>query len=146
VQRTGCHLGREQTPSEPLFICWRFDTPRLRPLSAIALTHIVHRFFSRYPFWTAFPQLPAACSAVLTVITLPPTSAYSTMSSSGNYQQYGGNPYGREEAGYGQSNPYGGTAGGYGASNPYGGTVCSVSFNLSALRSWSSRFVGSWSI
>lgn len=37
-----------------------------------------------------------------------------------NYQQYGGNPYGQAEAGYGQSNPnpYGG---GYGQSNPYGG-------------------------
>ncbi|KAF2644087.1 t-SNARE, partial [Massarina eburnea CBS 473.64] len=45
------------------------------------------------------------------------------------YQQYGGNPYGREEAnagGYGHSNPNpytGGTASvGYGASNPYAGT------------------------
>jgi syntaxin 1B/2/3 len=41
-----------------------------------------------------------------------------------NYQQYGGNPYGQAEAGYGQrqaqSNPYGG---GYGSSNPYGGGV-----------------------
>ncbi|KAF2028790.1 t-SNARE [Setomelanomma holmii] len=37
-----------------------------------------------------------------------------------NYQQYGGNPYGQAEAGYGQSNPYGG-GGGYGSSNPYGG-------------------------
>ena len=37
-----------------------------------------------------------------------------------NYQQYGGNPYGQAEAGYGGSNPYGG-GGGYGASNPYGG-------------------------
>ncbi|KAL6711386.1 hypothetical protein ACN47E_004320 [Coniothyrium glycines] len=36
-----------------------------------------------------------------------------------NYQQYGGNPYGQGEGGYGQSNPYGG--GGYGQSNPYGG-------------------------
>lgn len=40
-----------------------------------------------------------------------------------NYQQYGGNPYGQAEAGYGgqagQSNPYGG--GSYGQSNPYGG-------------------------
>ncbi|CAN9244263.1 t-SNARE [Alternaria alternata] len=37
-----------------------------------------------------------------------------------NYDQYGGNPYGQAEAGYGgQSNPYGGT--GYGSSNPYGG-------------------------
>ncbi|KAF1939683.1 t-SNARE [Clathrospora elynae] len=36
-----------------------------------------------------------------------------------NYQQYGGNPYGGAEAGYGQSNPYGG--GGYDSSNPYGG-------------------------
>jgi syntaxin 1B/2/3 len=39
-----------------------------------------------------------------------------------NYQQYGGNPYGQAEAGYGQSNPYGG-GGGYGSSNPYGGGV-----------------------
>ncbi|KAF1918368.1 t-SNARE [Ampelomyces quisqualis] len=39
-----------------------------------------------------------------------------------NYQQYGGNPYGQAEAGYGQSNPYGsGGGGGYGSSNPYGG-------------------------
>jgi len=37
-----------------------------------------------------------------------------------NYQQYGGNPYGQAESGYGQSNPYGG-GGGYGSSNPYGG-------------------------
>ncbi|KAH6625133.1 t-SNARE [Boeremia exigua] len=38
---------------------------------------------------------------------------------SNNYQQYGGNPYGQAEAGYGgASNPYGNT--GYG-SNPYGG-------------------------
>lgn len=37
-----------------------------------------------------------------------------------NYQQYGGNPYGQGEGGYGQSNPYGG-GGGYGSSNPYGG-------------------------
>jgi len=46
------------------------------------------------------------------------------MSSAGNYQQYGGNPYGREEAGYAQANPYGGTASpsGYATSNPYGGT------------------------
>jgi syntaxin 1B/2/3 len=36
-----------------------------------------------------------------------------------SYQQYGGNPYGQAEAGYGQSNPYGGS--GYGSSNPYGG-------------------------
>ncbi|KAH7385985.1 t-SNARE [Pyrenochaeta sp. MPI-SDFR-AT-0127] len=36
-----------------------------------------------------------------------------------SYQQYGGNPYGQAEAGYGQSNPYGGS--GYGQSNPYGG-------------------------
>lgn len=36
-----------------------------------------------------------------------------------NYQQYGGNPYGQGDGGYGQSNPYGG--GGYGSSNPYGG-------------------------
>ncbi|KAJ4376170.1 hypothetical protein N0V83_001451 [Neocucurbitaria cava] len=36
-----------------------------------------------------------------------------------NYQQYGGNPYGQAEQGYGQSNPYGGS--GYGQSNPYGG-------------------------
>jgi syntaxin 1B/2/3 len=41
-----------------------------------------------------------------------------------NYQQYGGNPYGQAEAGYGgQANPYGGT--GYGSSNPYGGGVSS---------------------
>jgi syntaxin 1B/2/3 len=41
-----------------------------------------------------------------------------------NYDQYGGNPYGQAEAGYGgQSNPYGGT--GYGSSNPYGGGVSS---------------------
>ena len=38
-----------------------------------------------------------------------------------NYQQYGGNPYGQAEAGYGQANPYGGS--GYGSSNPYGGGV-----------------------
>jgi len=39
---------------------------------------------------------------------------------SNNYQQYGGNPYGQAEAGYGgTSNPYGST--GYGSSNPYGG-------------------------
>lgn len=39
--------------------------------------------------------------------------------SGNNYQQYGGNPYGQAEAGYGgTSNPYGNT--GYG-SNPYGG-------------------------
>lgn len=37
-----------------------------------------------------------------------------------NYQQYGGNPYGQAEAGYGQASPYGG---GYGQSNPYGGGV-----------------------
>ncbi|RAR00984.1 polyketide synthase PksG [Stemphylium lycopersici] len=38
-----------------------------------------------------------------------------------NYQQYGGNPYGQAEEGYGaQANPYGG-GGGYGSSNPYGG-------------------------
>jgi len=37
-----------------------------------------------------------------------------------NYDQYGGNPYGQAEAGYGaQSNPYGGT--GYGSANPYDG-------------------------
>ncbi|KAJ4305726.1 hypothetical protein N0V90_001257 [Kalmusia sp. IMI 367209] len=45
------------------------------------------------------------------------------MSYGGNYQQYGGNPYGdagQAESGYGQSNPYSGQ-GGYGASNPYGG-------------------------
>jgi syntaxin 1B/2/3 len=40
-----------------------------------------------------------------------------------SYQQYGGNPYGQAEAGYGQSNPYGGS--GYGSSNPYGGAVSS---------------------
>jgi syntaxin 1B/2/3 len=44
---------------------------------------------------------------------------------SNNYQQYGGNPYGQAEAGYGgtggTSNPYGST--GYGSSNPYGGGV-----------------------
>jgi syntaxin 1B/2/3 len=40
-----------------------------------------------------------------------------------NYQQYGGNPYGQAEEGYGQANPYGGT--GYGSSNPYGGGVSS---------------------
>ncbi|KAJ4312847.1 hypothetical protein N0V94_007228 [Neodidymelliopsis sp. IMI 364377] len=40
--------------------------------------------------------------------------------SGNNYQQYGGNPYGQAEAGYGgTSNPYGST--GYGSSNPYGG-------------------------
>ncbi|KAJ4409269.1 hypothetical protein N0V91_002625 [Didymella pomorum] len=40
--------------------------------------------------------------------------------SGNNYQQYGGNPYGQAEAGYGgTSNPYGNT--GYGSSNPYGG-------------------------
>lgn len=47
----------------------------------------------------------------------------------GNYQQYGGNPYGdsgQAESGYGGGNPYGGTGGGYGASNPYGGTVSSA--------------------
>ncbi|KAF3010005.1 hypothetical protein E8E13_011399 [Curvularia kusanoi] len=39
---------------------------------------------------------------------------------SNNYDQYGGNPYGQAEAGYGgASNPYGNT--GYGSSNPYGG-------------------------
>ncbi|KAF2470051.1 t-SNARE [Lindgomyces ingoldianus] len=37
------------------------------------------------------------------------------------YQQYSGNPYGQEEAGYSGSNPYEGAPGGYGASNPYGG-------------------------
>lgn len=51
--------------------------------------------------------------------------------SGNNYQQYGGNPYGAAEAGYGTgasnptsspaSNPYGST--GYGSSNPYGGEV-----------------------
>lgn len=44
-----------------------------------------------------------------------------------NYQQYGGNPYGQAEEGYGaQANPYGG-GGGYGSSNPYGGGVSSHS-------------------
>lgn len=43
-----------------------------------------------------------------------------------NYQQYGGNPYGQAEEGYGaQSNPYGGGGAGYGSSNPYGGGVSS---------------------
>lgn len=59
----------------------------------------------------------------------------------GGYNQYGGNPYGQEEAGYGQSgaqggygssNPYGhdGAGQGYGSSNPYGGTTVSVAMIL----------------
>jgi len=41
---------------------------------------------------------------------------------SGGYGQYGGNPYGGNEGGYGISNTYGQNteAGGHGASNPYG--------------------------
>ncbi|KAF2740273.1 t-SNARE [Polyplosphaeria fusca] len=39
----------------------------------------------------------------------------------GGYQQYGGNPYGQEESGYGGPNLYGGTQGNYQSANPYGG-------------------------
>jgi hypothetical protein len=41
-----------------------------------------------------------------------------------NYQQYGGNPYGQNDAGYDSSNPYG--SAGYGSSNPYGGGGVSI--------------------
>jgi syntaxin 1B/2/3 len=58
-----------------------------------------------------------------------------------NYQQYGGNPYDKAEAGYGQqSNPYGG--GGYGSSNPYGGGVrrsqCALGYFTDATHSMTS--------
>ncbi|KAF2865529.1 t-SNARE [Massariosphaeria phaeospora] len=45
---------------------------------------------------------------------------------SSGYQQYGGNPYGQSEAGYGGSNPYGGTQE---ASNPYGGAPVDQQLN-----------------